>query len=448
VQAVFFSSDMSSKEVGLRLRQARLDQGLSIEDASKDTVIRRRFLEALEDGDFGKLPSPVQVRGFLRGYAQFLGLDSAELFSLLEGRSEQLAEEAAKEEENDKVEEREGQREERAEEPGIKAEPEGLNGPFVEIGNALRERRKLLDLSYEDIEGRIRISDEHLARLERGDFDLFPSPTQARGMLQNYANFLGLESDTLLLQYAEAIQTRFQVQQEKEEITQERKPNVIQQIKLPPWLRRILSRENLAISLIALALGGLFIWGVGRIVATSSELDSVPTAPPLGDLLLASPTATITTSTAEAASADVPSLVEATSEDALQITVEVANPLNVEIQLVPNQRVWVRVTADGEIVAEGRLVPGQNYRYSANNEVIIFTGNASAIRVFLNGSDLGVLGIEGEVVNLLFSAEGLATPTPSATPLSTATPTVGPNAEVETTTPIPSATVDAGDGEQ
>ena len=429
---------MSSQEVGLRLRQARLDQGLSIEEASKDTVIRRRFLEALEEGDFGKLPSPVQVRGFLRGYAQFLGLDSAELFSLLEGRAEQVADEAAREKESDKAEDREE----------ATKEPEERKGPFTEIGKQLRERRELLDLSFEDIEGRIRISDEHLARLEGGDFDLFPSPTQARGMLQNYANFLGLESESILLQYAEAIQSRFQAQQEKEEVAQESKPSVIPQIKLPPWLRRILSRENLAVSLIAVSLASLFIWGVGRILTTSSELDSVPTAPPLGDLLLASPSATMATSTSNAASADVDALVTATSEDDLHITVEVANPLNVEIQLVPNQRVWVRVTADGEIVEEGRLVPGQNYRYSANNEVIIFTGNASAIRVFLNGGDLGVLGIEGEVVNLLFSAEGLATPTPSATPLATAIPTVEPNAEADTATPIPSATVDAGDGEQ
>jgi hypothetical protein len=40
-------------------------------------------------------------------------------------------------------------------------------------------------------------------------------------MLQNYADFLGLESESILLQYAEAIQSRFQAQQEKEEVAQE-----------------------------------------------------------------------------------------------------------------------------------------------------------------------------------------------------------------------------------
>jgi cytoskeleton protein RodZ len=54
---------------------ARLERGLSIEQVALDTRISRRFLEALEAEQFEELPAPVYVRGFLRSYANYMGLD-------------------------------------------------------------------------------------------------------------------------------------------------------------------------------------------------------------------------------------------------------------------------------------------------------------------------------------------------------------------------------------
>ncbi len=63
-------------EIGDLLREAREARGHSLEDVEKATRIRVRYLEALESGDFGVLPSATQARGFLRNYALFLGLDA------------------------------------------------------------------------------------------------------------------------------------------------------------------------------------------------------------------------------------------------------------------------------------------------------------------------------------------------------------------------------------
>ena len=62
--------------LGETLRQARLDRGASLLDAEQDTHIRRRYLEALENEDYGALPAVVYTRGFIRTYARYLGLDS------------------------------------------------------------------------------------------------------------------------------------------------------------------------------------------------------------------------------------------------------------------------------------------------------------------------------------------------------------------------------------
>ena len=68
-------------EVGNRLREAREQQGLSLEQAEETTRIRRVFLEALEEERFDVLPGDVYARGFIRNYAQFLGLDPQELLA-------------------------------------------------------------------------------------------------------------------------------------------------------------------------------------------------------------------------------------------------------------------------------------------------------------------------------------------------------------------------------
>lgn len=62
--------------IGDLLREAREARGHSLEDVEKSTRIRVKYLEALESGDFGVLPSATQARGFLRNYALFLGLDA------------------------------------------------------------------------------------------------------------------------------------------------------------------------------------------------------------------------------------------------------------------------------------------------------------------------------------------------------------------------------------
>lgn len=69
-------------ELGTRLRQAREGQGLSLAQASVDTRILQQSLTALEEGAFPRLPGDVATRGFIRNYAQYLGLAPDELIEL------------------------------------------------------------------------------------------------------------------------------------------------------------------------------------------------------------------------------------------------------------------------------------------------------------------------------------------------------------------------------
>jgi len=62
-------------EIGNSLREARLRGHIEFADAEHGTKIRGKYLRALEDERFELLPSHTYVKGFLRSYAEYLGLD-------------------------------------------------------------------------------------------------------------------------------------------------------------------------------------------------------------------------------------------------------------------------------------------------------------------------------------------------------------------------------------
>jgi len=65
--------------LGSILRSAREGRGIDLARVQRDTRIRLGYLLALENGDYGSLPEPVYVRGFIRLYGEYLGLDSRPL---------------------------------------------------------------------------------------------------------------------------------------------------------------------------------------------------------------------------------------------------------------------------------------------------------------------------------------------------------------------------------
>jgi cytoskeleton protein RodZ len=63
-------------EIGNSLREARERQGLGYPEIELATKIRAKYIRALEEEDFTSIPGDAYIRGFLRTYADYLGLDS------------------------------------------------------------------------------------------------------------------------------------------------------------------------------------------------------------------------------------------------------------------------------------------------------------------------------------------------------------------------------------
>ncbi|RBW69910.1 helix-turn-helix domain-containing protein [Bacillus taeanensis] len=67
-------------ELGTRLKEAREEKQLTLEVLQERTKIQKRYLEAIERGDFNQLPGSFYTRAFVKSYADAVGLNSEELF--------------------------------------------------------------------------------------------------------------------------------------------------------------------------------------------------------------------------------------------------------------------------------------------------------------------------------------------------------------------------------
>lgn len=427
------------EQIAKQLREAREAKSLTLHQVSREIRIRTRYLEALEQGDLGELPSAVHVRGFLRSYADFLGLNAKELLDALRQQGESASSETPPIPEDS---------ESSPQVPSKQAE-----AIFYEIGSTIQSRRETLGLSLDDIEQYTHIHAHYAQMIEKGEFTKFPSPVQARGMLSNYADFLEMDTRAVLLRYAEALQTRLAAVQEAEN---PKKPSpdtpAKPALRLPPWLRNVVSPDMVIFGTIGVFIIFFTIWGIGRILNTQTSIGPQPTAPSLADALLPSltPVPMLSPTSAVVPTAELLDVGDTSPEEETTVpTLISVGQAEIQIFIIVRQRTYMKVTADGEVVFEGRALPGANLPFLGNQQIELLTGNAASLQVFYNDVDIGPLGILGEVVDIVFTRDGVlrptATPTPTLSPdqLATATFTPTPTATIgdplpeETNTPPP-----------
>lgn len=71
-------------ELGEKLKSARLEKGWSLDELQKRTKIQKRYLEAIEEGDFSSMPGDFYARAFVKTYAETVHLNTAEIFAAYE----------------------------------------------------------------------------------------------------------------------------------------------------------------------------------------------------------------------------------------------------------------------------------------------------------------------------------------------------------------------------
>ena len=388
------------------------------------TRIRLKYLTAIEADNFDVLPSSVQHKGFVRAYARALALDPSPLIAQLRlVEDEEIFDESKSPQNESKT-------------PLTSKETQ----PLGEIGTTLKTQRERLGFTLSNVENQIFIPERYLTAIENGSLEELPSTVQGRGMVKNYAQFLGLDPEPLLLNYAEALQTRLSK-------VRNHAPDTGSSISLQVWLRRFIASPTILWVGAVLLIASVSIWsGVLIFGNQGSAPESTATIPGVADILLPALTHTPTLEQPLTTPGEIEVEVALTQESA-DPDVEEGEPTStpqltgnekIQIQLITIQRSWVRVTVDNILAFEGRLLPGSVKLFGGELSIEILTGNAAGVKVIYNQRDLGVMGLYGEVINRVYTAEGIATPTPlvTFTPTPTETPAVT-STPTRTTTPVP-----------
>jgi len=442
---------------GYLLRNKRESKNLNIAQVAKATRIRTIYIHAMEADDFASLPSLVHARGFLRVYAEFLELDTDDLITKLtpdfqrinseiSSTSSELddiskldtsvveapdpisvntAEELAKNKSDllgdlteESVNRFQHESTQDSEQTLISPPQINSNKIFSSIGNILRNQREELGLSLNEVEKHSHVLKRYLESIEAGLFENLPSSVQSRGMLTNYARFLEIDSDEILLLFADGLQAQ---RLERQQPDTKRSSSVNNSQKKTSALRRYISIDLLFGSGLIILLIVFAVWGTGKVIDLYNAPASAGNAASISDIILTP----IQSATAEGIES-IQTVTLITSTPGLDPTQISDIPETVEgqvqVYVVVLQRTWLRISVDNKILLEGRVEPGNAYSFNGNSQVEVLTGNGAALQIVHNQTDLGVMGVFGEIVDNIYTPNSIIRPTATITPTPTITP--------------------------
>jgi cytoskeleton protein RodZ len=277
--------------IGAYLRQVRQEQGLSLDAVANQIFIRPVLLNALETGNDAELPEPVFVQGFIRRYADALGLDG-----------------------------------------------QALSSEFSVTPVDVLPTPELLEQA--DTNGVVEPETRHSIRvLEKAEAPAAVSPLPSKSPI--------------------------------------------------PWI------VGLGALLLALGLGIWAIAGRDQTPSTVDEpVDELPSDELSSDELPSDEAASLESDLA-------PESVEEGEPATLAPSLEA--PVVVDISL--RERSWLSVTADGETVFEGTSEEGFEETWTAEDTLVLTTGNAGGVELAVNGDEAVVIGETGDVKTLTITPD-------------------------------------------
>jgi cytoskeleton protein RodZ len=270
-----------------------------------------------------------------------------------------------------------------------------------ELGQLLRDAREKKGLSIAEVEEDTRIRQAQIEALEQDNHSIFASGIQRKGLLRNYAQFLGLDLNQIA------------AMQDTGEPRTDPIPVVAAGFE-PPKGMAITSWLFIDVFLGMLIVAAAVLVGsviYNRWQPTVAESSATPTH----RASLASPVLQFTPTN--------------TPPPTGTPTRMPSGRLQVDVQIIA--RTWLEVSVDGEPAFRGLIEAGTNWSWFAENSIVMHVGNAGGVLVTLNGQDLGPLGEANEVVDIEWTWENLhATPEPvpvSGTPVITGTAVLTPS---------------------
>jgi cytoskeletal protein RodZ len=261
------------------------------------------------------------------------------------------------------------------------------------LGEYFQKAREAKGLTLEEAAARTRILPLYLKAVEDNNYAKLPDEVFAKGFVRSYARILALDEATVIRQFEESGGQFYAKRNERESLKQ----------KLEEEERRKKVNRNIVVGMVSAALLILFVL-MGR-DRDRPEPRPVPTDPV--------PAASVPAPAPEppraepAAPAGDPAFRSASGQSEVERNFSGVLPLEgvapdgrkqliLDVEAI--ERCWVKVQADHAPALEVMLNPGDRNRWKARERLTLTLGNASGVRVSLNGKLQGPFGGRGKVV--------------------------------------------------
>ncbi|MHB1319632.1 MAG: helix-turn-helix domain-containing protein [Anaerolineae bacterium] len=281
-----------------------------------------------------------------------------------------------------------------------------------ELGARLRRAREEKSITLEQAEEVTHIRRGLLQAIEEGRYAELPGDVYGRGLIRNYARFLGLDPETSAqeyLQYAARPQRVI--------------PQVLDEPLAPvrrsyAWLIGLLA---LVVLLVAVWYGyQTLIVDQGRrleslwplVISTPAPTPAEPASPAREATAAPGQTPVPTDSVGELSPVGEPTQTPTAGPIALPTPrpIATANPtpiVGVYIEALALADTYVEATADGARIYTGTLRPNETAQWRADQVIALRVGNAGGLQLTVNGYDVGSLGASGQVITVEYTVDSL-----------------------------------------
>lgn len=274
---------------------------------------------------------------------------------------------------------------------------------MTDVGSQLRAAREAQGLTIVQVFKATRIKSVYLEALEANRISALPGPVQARGFVRSYANYLGLDGETLAstldvlgpvtpVAPPPVVKPSAPVAAKPLSPAPDRSvPRSVRSIELPsiPKISLGGNRDTAPASpggvpTSVLVIGAIVLFVIGALLIISALTSGArPLPTPDSNVPLSGETRVV----------DIPSSVAQTAVAPVSIT------------LTASEHVWLRVLRDGQTAFEGLMTPAETRDWVAADQLIVETGNAAALTVSA-ATRSGVLGQRGQIVARAWSRSG------------------------------------------
>jgi len=228
------------------------------------------------------------------------------------------------------------------------------------FGERLKRERELREVSLEEIAKGTRIAERFLEALENEQWEKLPGGVFGRGFVRSIARYLGLSEENLLSEYDLARGESANASPQKPE---ERIPSP------PKWIPAAAAALALVALAVALVVGGRYAWKAYQAHRAQKKSSAIVGLP---------------------SSAQTQTLRAPASQYAEGAVTGLATSLDLQVTAMTSTR--VQVVADGNVVFDGELSPGENRHFPGTDRVELTSADLSAVLLNLNGQRVAPLG--------------------------------------------------------